>query len=93
VAAGVAEAGGLAGPKLDFNANPEGDVAVAKRYLERAGYASGSYSGGGGYANSRKSTPASSSEGPDMVDLVCRPFCFRVADHRLPRVTWRPILV
>jgi peptide/nickel transport system substrate-binding protein len=42
---GFAEAGGAAGPGGDFLAHPEGDLALARTYLRRAGYASGRYSG------------------------------------------------
>jgi peptide/nickel transport system substrate-binding protein len=42
---GFEEAGGLAGPKVDYNEHPEGDMAVAEKYLRLAGYASGRYTG------------------------------------------------
>ncbi len=44
--AGFEEAGGLAGPKLDYNEHPEGDPAVAEKYMRLAGYPSGKYTGG-----------------------------------------------
>ncbi len=44
--AGFEEAGGLAGPKLDYNEHPEGDPAVAAKYMRLAGYPSGRYTGG-----------------------------------------------
>jgi peptide/nickel transport system substrate-binding protein len=44
---GFEEAGGLAGPKVDYNEHPEGDMAVAGKYLRLAGYTSGKYTGGG----------------------------------------------
>jgi peptide/nickel transport system substrate-binding protein len=44
---GFEEAGGLAGPKVDYNEHPEGDMAVAEKYLRLAGYTSGRYTGGG----------------------------------------------
>lgn len=40
---GFAEAGGAAGPRLDFLAKPDGQPALAARYLRRAGFASGRY--------------------------------------------------
>ena len=43
---GFEQAGGLAGPKLDFDQHPEGDIAVARKYMKLAGYPSGSYTGG-----------------------------------------------
>ena len=42
---GFAEAGGLPGPKLDYDEHPEGDMAVAEKYMKLAGYPSGKYSG------------------------------------------------
>lgn len=42
---GFTQAGGLAGPKLDYNEHPEGDVAVAEKYMKLAGYPSGKYTG------------------------------------------------
>jgi peptide/nickel transport system substrate-binding protein len=44
--AGFEAAGGLAGPKLDYNEHPEGDMAVAEKYIRLAGYPSGRYTGG-----------------------------------------------
>jgi peptide/nickel transport system substrate-binding protein len=43
---GFEQAGGLAGPKFDFNEHPEGDMAVAEKYIKLAGYPSGKYTGG-----------------------------------------------
>src|ERR1039458_2002200 len=42
---GFEEAGGLAGPKVDYNEHPEGDMAVAEKYMKLAGYPSGKYTG------------------------------------------------
>jgi peptide/nickel transport system substrate-binding protein len=43
---GFEQAGGLAGPKLDYNEHPEGDMAVAEKYIKLAGFPSGKYTGG-----------------------------------------------
>jgi peptide/nickel transport system substrate-binding protein len=43
---GFEQAGGLTGPKVDFNEHPEGDIAVAEKYIKLAGYPSGKYTGG-----------------------------------------------
>ncbi len=43
---GFEQAGGLAGPKVDYNEHPEGDMAIAEKYIRLAGYAKGKYSGG-----------------------------------------------
>jgi peptide/nickel transport system substrate-binding protein len=42
---GFTEAGGSAGPQLDFLGYPDGDLALARRYLVRAGYPDGRYTG------------------------------------------------
>src|SRR4051812_13768854 len=42
---GFEEAGGLEGPNLDFIANPDGDPALAKKYMEKAGFKSGKCEG------------------------------------------------
>ena len=43
---GFKQAGGLAGPKVDYNEHPEGDAALAEKYMKLAGYPSGKYTGG-----------------------------------------------
>ncbi len=43
---GFEQAGGAAGPKVDFNEHPEGDMAIAEKYIKLAGYPSGKYTGG-----------------------------------------------
>src|SRR5208282_3540151 len=43
---GFEQAGGLAGPKVDYNEHPEGSMAVAEKYIKLAGYPSGKYTGG-----------------------------------------------
>lgn len=42
---GFEQSGGYPGPQLDFNQNVNGDMALATRYMKRAGYKSGKYSG------------------------------------------------
>ncbi len=45
---GFEQAGGLAGPKgpqFDFDEHPEGDMAVAEKYMKLAGYPTGKYTG------------------------------------------------
>jgi peptide/nickel transport system substrate-binding protein len=37
---------GIPGPKVDYNEHPEGDMAVAEKYIKLAGYPSGKYTGG-----------------------------------------------
>jgi peptide/nickel transport system substrate-binding protein len=43
--AGHEQAGGARGPGVDFLAAPKGDPALAARYMRRAGYPSGRYTG------------------------------------------------
>ncbi|MFZ1992574.1 MAG: ABC transporter substrate-binding protein, partial [Solirubrobacteraceae bacterium] len=43
--AGFADAGGDAGPLADYNADPNGDPAVAAKYMKLAGYPRGTYTG------------------------------------------------
>jgi len=42
---GFEDAGGLQGPKVDYNEHPEGNMAIAEKYMRLAGYPSGKYSG------------------------------------------------
>lgn len=42
---GFEAAGGLKGPQVDYNDYPEGNTAVAAKYMRLAGYASGKYTG------------------------------------------------
>lgn len=44
---GFEEAGGLTGFGFDFLSHPTGDMALARTYLKKAGYAGGRYTGGG----------------------------------------------
>jgi peptide/nickel transport system substrate-binding protein len=43
--AGFDEAGGAAGPGFDFTRNARGDLRLARKYLRKAGYRSGRYTG------------------------------------------------
>ncbi len=43
---GYEQAGGAAGPHVDYNEHLEGDAAVAAKYMKLAGYPSGKYTGG-----------------------------------------------
>ena len=36
---------GFAGPKVDYNEHPQGDMAVAEKYIKLAGFPSGKYTG------------------------------------------------
>jgi peptide/nickel transport system substrate-binding protein len=42
---GFEEAGGLAGPRVDYNDYPEGNMQVAAKYLKLAGFPKGTYTG------------------------------------------------
>ena len=43
--AGFEEAGGEKGPGFDFTSNPTANVALAKKYMQKAGYENGMYDG------------------------------------------------
>jgi peptide/nickel transport system substrate-binding protein len=43
---GFEQSGGYPGPQVDFNQNVSGDMALATRYMKRAGFKSGKYTGG-----------------------------------------------
>jgi peptide/nickel transport system substrate-binding protein len=43
---GFEQAGGVTGPKFDYNEHPQGDLTVAAKYMKLAGYPSGKYTGG-----------------------------------------------
>jgi peptide/nickel transport system substrate-binding protein len=43
---GFDQAGGLAGPPVDYNRKLDGDMALAARYIKAAGFPSGKYTGG-----------------------------------------------
>jgi peptide/nickel transport system substrate-binding protein len=43
---GYEQAGGAAGPQVDYNKNVNGDLTVARKYMKAAGYPSGKYTGG-----------------------------------------------
>ena len=42
---GFEQAGGVAGPKVDYNEFPTGNMQVAEKYMRLAGYPSGKYTG------------------------------------------------
>jgi peptide/nickel transport system substrate-binding protein len=42
---GYQQAGGAAGPRVDYNANIRGNLGVARKYMRLAGYPSGRYTG------------------------------------------------
>jgi len=43
---GFEQAGGLKGPRVDYNEHPQGDAQIAEKYMRLAGYPSGKYTGG-----------------------------------------------
>jgi peptide/nickel transport system substrate-binding protein len=45
-APGYEQAGGVTGPRVDYNANLHGNLDVAEKYMRLAGYPSGKYTGG-----------------------------------------------
>jgi len=43
--AGFAQAGGVRGPRFDYLSSPNGNLALARTYMKKAGYPSGKYTG------------------------------------------------
>lgn len=73
---GFEEAGGLAGPRVDYNDYPTGNPEVAAKYMRLAGYPSGRYTGGAtlqvvGSTGSPNSTDA------EIVDQTLRSLGFK----------------
>jgi peptide/nickel transport system substrate-binding protein len=60
---GFDQAGGKAGPGYDFYKNPNGDLALAKSYMKKAGYSSGLYTGGPVLAVADNQAPARQTAG------------------------------
>jgi peptide/nickel transport system substrate-binding protein len=63
---GYEQSGGAAGPKVPFNEHPEGDVALAEKYIKEAGYPSGKYTGG----ESVKIVGSTGSPGQEDAEIV-----------------------
>lgn len=63
---GFAEAGGYAGPAVDYNKNPNGDLTVAKKYMKLAGYPSGKYTG----SDTVQVVGANNGNSPAIIQIV-----------------------
>jgi peptide/nickel transport system substrate-binding protein len=64
--AGFDQAGGLAGPQVDFNKNVNGDMAVATKYMKAAGFKTGKYTG----SASVQVVGVSSGNGPAINQII-----------------------
>ncbi len=63
---GYDQAGGAPGPQVDFNANVNGNMAVATKYMKAAGYKSGKYTGAG----TIQVVGANSGNSPAIIQIV-----------------------
>ena len=63
---GYEQAGGAPGPQTDFNANVNGNMAVATKYMKAAGFKSGKYTGGA----TIQVVGANSGNSPAIVQIV-----------------------
>ncbi len=63
---GYEQAGGAAGPQVDFNKNVNGDPAVAAKYMKAAGYPSGKYTG----KDSMQIVVGSGGNSPQIAQIV-----------------------
>ncbi len=68
---GFEQAGGVTGPKLDYDEHPEGDMALAEKYIKLAGYPSGKYTGGK-TITVVGATGSPLEEGADIVDQTLK---------------------
>jgi peptide/nickel transport system substrate-binding protein len=64
--AGYEQAGGAAGPAVDFNKSVTGDLTVAKKYMKAAGYSSGKYTG----SQTVQVVLSSGGNGPAIAQIV-----------------------
>ena len=81
---GFEEAGGLAGPKVDYNEHPQGDMAVAEKYMKAAGYPSGKYTGAGNGAGRRLDRQPGPRRRPDRQPGAREPGLQNEAQPRRP---------
>jgi len=63
---GFEQAGGAPGPQVDFNADVNGNMTVATKYMKAAGFKSGKYTGGG----SVQVVGANSGNSPAIIQIV-----------------------
>ncbi len=63
---GFTEAGGYAGPQVDYNKNVNGDLTVAQKYMKLAGYSSGRYTGNA----TVQIVGANNGNGPAIIQIV-----------------------
>jgi peptide/nickel transport system substrate-binding protein len=76
---GFEQAGGLAGPKgpqFDFDEHPEGDIAIAEKYMRLAGYPSGKYTGAKAITVVGATTPPEK-EDAEIVDQTLKGLGFK----------------
>jgi peptide/nickel transport system substrate-binding protein len=67
---GYAQAGGAAGPEVDYNAHARGSLTVAEKYMRLAGYPSGRYAG----KATIKIVGTDTGDDPAVLEIVNRAF-------------------
>ena len=74
---GFEQAGGLTGPKVDFNEHPEGDLAVAEKYMKLAGYPSGKYTGNETHQDRRRERATRAEQDAEIVNQALKNLGFK----------------
>ena len=82
---GFQEGGGDAGPGDDFLKNPNGDLALAKSYMKKAGYSSGKYTGGSILMVGDNQPPASKTG--EAVQSQLQQLGFKLNYRQVPHAT------
>jgi len=82
---GFAQAGGVAGPGYDFYKNPNGDVALAKSYMKKAGYSTGMYTGPKVFAVADNTSPAK--QGAEAMQQQLKAIGINLDLHEVPHAT------
>ena len=69
---GFEQAGGLKGPQVDYNEHPEGDMAVAEKYMKLAGYPSGKYTGAKSIDDRRRDAATPAEQDAEIVNQTLK---------------------
>jgi peptide/nickel transport system substrate-binding protein len=64
--AGYEQSGGKNGPQVDYNADVDGNMAVAEKYMKLAGYKTGKYTG----SATVQIVGANNADGPAIIQIV-----------------------
>jgi peptide/nickel transport system substrate-binding protein len=82
---GFAQAGGDAGPGYNFDANPNGNLALAEQYMKMAGYKTGKYNGPPLLTIADNEPPASNTA--QAVESELATLGFRLTFREVPHAT------